>query len=117
MTTEQLAERYRELTIENCEIKSTMLGMENHNIMSLDLNLGGFGWGVSFGGYRIDGPDGMACLKELLKTLEVGKYEDLKGLYVRAANQGLGGKCLAVGHLMKDKWFSFEEFFERMKRR
>ena len=104
------------LEIENCRIKSTALGLENHNVMSMDLNLEGNGWGVSFGGFRIDGEYGMECLKELLNTLEVGKYEDLKGMYVRALNEGLGGRCLAVGHLMKDKWFSFKEFYDRMKR-
>ena len=26
-----------------------------------------------------------------------------------------GGKILRVGHLMKDKWFSFKDYFEQVK--
>lgn len=107
--------RQEDIEIENCKIRNTNLGLENHNIMSLDLHLEGDGWGVSFGGYRMDGAYGMACLKELLETLEVGKYEDLKGMYVRCVNTGLGGRCLAIGHLLKDRWFSFGAFFNAHK--
>lgn len=107
--------RQEDIEIENCKIRGTNLGLENYNIMSLDLHLEGDGWGVSFGGYRMDGAYGMACLRELLETLEVGKYEDLKGMYVRCVDNGLGGRCLAIGHLLKDRWFSFEAFFNAHK--
>ena len=112
MTLEELTRFIGYGKAENCRIRSTNLGLENHNIMSLDLNLEGDGWGASFGGYRMDGAYGMACLQELLETLEVGKYEDLKGMYVRSISEGLGGRCLAIGHLIKDRWFSFKHFFE-----
>ena len=98
--------------IENCQIVGTHLGFEYHNILTLDLTLEGDCWGVGFGGYRMDGPRGMDCLKELLETLEVGKYEDLQGMYVRMISEGVGGRCLAIGHLLKDRWFSFKKFFE-----
>ena len=111
LMSELLEFSHEDIEIENCKIRGTNLGLENHNIMSLDLHLEGDGWGVSFGGYRMDGAYGMACLRELLETLEVGKYEDLKGMYVRCVNTGLGGRCLAIGHLLKDRWFSFGAFF------
>lgn len=111
MTIEKLAINAEHAKTENCQIVGTHLGFEWHNILTLDLTLEGDGWGVGFGGYRMDGPRGMDCLKELLETLEVGKYEDLKGMYVRMISEGVGGRCLAIGHLLKDRWFSFEQFF------
>ena len=97
--------------VENSQITRTHLGFEEHNILTLDLTLRGSGWGIGFGGYRMDGPRGMDCLKELLETLEVGKYEDLDGMYIRAVLDGPNGKCIAIGHLLKDRWFSFKQFF------
>ena len=52
---------------------------------------------------------------ELMEALEVRNWEDLKGQYVRVVSQGWGGKITKIGHLIKDKWFSFEEFFEKYK--
>ena len=50
-----------------------------------------------------------------MEALEVRNWEDLKGQYVRVVSQGWGGKITKIGHLIKDKWFSFEEFFEKHK--
>jgi hypothetical protein len=47
-----------------------------------------------------------------MKTLEVESWEDLKGQYVRVEFEDRGGKILRIGHLMKDKWFSFKEYFK-----
>lgn len=115
LKSELLEFKQEDIEIENCKIKGTNLGLENNDIMSLDIYLESDGWGASFGSYRMDGAYGMACLRELLETLEVSKYEDLKGMYVRCIDTGLGGRCLAIGHLLKDRWFSFEAFFNAHK--
>lgn len=47
-----------------------------------------------------------------MKTLEVESWEELKGQYVRVEFEGWDGKILRIGHLMKDKWFSFKEYFK-----
>jgi hypothetical protein len=47
-----------------------------------------------------------------MKTLEVESWEELKGQYVRVEFEDGGGKILRIGHLMKDKWFSFKEYFK-----
>ena len=39
----------------------------------------------------------------------------LKGKYVRVEIEGWGGKILRIGHLMKDKWFSFKDYFDEVK--
>ena len=50
---------------------------------------------------------------ELLSTLEVNQWEELEGQYIRVKTEKQ--KIVAVGHLIKDKWFSFEEFFNGEK--
>ena len=97
--------------IENCQISRTSLGYEDVGVMTLMITVKGDGWGCGFGGYRMDGANGMACVKDILETLKVGTYEELKGQYVRVITEGIGGRCLAIGHLIEDRWFSFKQFF------
>ena len=109
--------------IENVKITSTQLGYEDHGIFTCNLILDGYGWGCSFGGYALDTYNkeqkqrvatiqGFQAIIELMKALEVKNWEDLKGQYIRVEHQGWGGKITKVGHLIKNKWFSFEEFFK-----
>lgn len=110
----------------NVKICDTKLGYEDHGIFTCELLLEGDGWGCWYGGYvldeynkelneRIATRQGFQAIIELMKTLEVDKWEDLKGKYVRVEGQGWGGKITKIGHLIKDKWFSFKEFFEDKK--
>lgn len=108
----------------NGKITSTRLG-EEHGCLSASLTIEGAGWGCGFGGYCLDhwcakagehsSSDGYGAIIELMKTLEVDSWEDLKGQYVRVESEGWGGKILRIGHLMKDKWFSFKEYFKIVK--
>ena len=50
-----------------------------------------------------------------MKTLEVESWEELKGKYVRVEIEKWGGKIVKIGHLMKNKWFSFKDYFEQVK--
>ena len=80
----------------------------------------------TFGGYCLDhwfaetgehhSSDGYGVIIELMKTLEVESWEELKNKYVRVEIEGWGGKILRIGHLMKDKWFSFKDYFEQVKK-
>lgn len=108
----------------NGKITYTKLG-EEHGCLTTNLVVEGDGWGCGFGGYCLDhwcakvgghsSSDGYGAIIELMKTLEVDSWEDLKGQYVRVESEGWGGKILRIGHLMKDKWFSFKEYFEAVK--
>lgn len=51
-----------------------------------------------------------------MKTLEVDSWEQLKGQYVRIVSKGWGEKIDKIGHLMKDKWFSFKDYFEQVQK-
>ena len=112
-----------EKRIENVVIKSTMLGTQDHGIMTFMLYLEGDGWGCGFGGYCLDTYDpivkdrvgvasGLQAIMEVLKTLEVERWEDLKGKFIRCEIGGIGDGITKIGHLMKDKWFSLKDFFK-----
>lgn len=104
----------------NARIKSTKLGKE-YDCLTADLTIEGDGWVCVFGGYCLDRWSGYSCsdgygaIIELMKTLEVESWEELNGKYVRVEIEGWGGKILRIGHLMKDKWFSFKEYFDAVK--
>lgn len=112
------------IEIENCKIANVYFGFEEHGILTLNLVLEGDCWGVVFGNCRMDGnnvngpdyPNGMDVVKDLLNTFEVKSLDELEGSYCRCINEGLGGKALAIGHITKNRFFSFEESFARPKK-
>lgn len=72
----------------NAKIKSTMLGYEDHGILTCFLMLEQDGSGQGFGGYRLDAPHNKPSIftdfwiKKILWVVGVDKWEDLKGKYV-----------------------------------
>lgn len=99
--------------IENAVITGTMLGLEGHGIMSSFIYLDFDGGGVGFGGYVLGGESGIAYIEEILNVVGVEKWEDLKGKHVRVDSEGIGGKALGIGNIIKDKWLYHEEFFKK----
>ncbi len=102
---------------ENAVIESTMLGLEDHGIMTcfLYLNYGGSCQG--FGGYaldiwnkeadrRIGTAYGAEFIARVLATVGVEKWEDLAGKHIRARHDWT--KVHAIGHIIKDQWFDPE---------
>lgn len=109
----------------NAKITKTKLG-EGHGCFTADLCIEGDGWGCVFGGYCLDhwysdagkhhSPDGYGAIIELMKTLEVESWEELNGKYVRVEIEGWGGNVIKIGHLLKNKWFSWKDYFEEVKK-
>lgn len=109
--------------IENAQITGTKLG-EEHGCLTAEIFLEGDHWSCAFGGYCLDhwfaetgehhSSDGYGAIIELMKTLEVESWEELKGQYVRVESEGWGGRIIRIGHLLKDNWFSFEEYFKKV---
>lgn len=108
--------------IQNAEIKSTMLGYEDHGILTwfLHLNFGGSGQG--FGGYAMDSysktkekriPSEIlgVHLQQILEVVGVEKWEDLEGKHVRIKREeGWNGKIIALGNFLEDKWFNPSDY-------
>ncbi len=114
-------------TIQNAQIRRTFLGTEDHGIFTWYITIEGPAWGTSYGGYALDEPqrengkfvrrygtgDGLETIKRVLDTLEVESWEKLPGTFVRAKSEDT--QMVAIGHLLKDQWFSLKDFFEKRK--
>lgn len=112
----------REVKIENGRITSTYLG-EEHGCLTANLTIEGAGWGCGFGGYCLahwqdcqKPNNGAGAIVALLKALDLDRWEQLSGTYVRVKTEGWGTEILAIGHIMKDQWFSFKDYFEAAKK-
>lgn len=106
----------------NAKIISTMLGKEDHGIMTFSLTMEFEGGVQGFGGCslddysktkkkRIGAAYGMQLIMELLDTLECSTWEDLDGRLVRIKADRM--KIYAIGHILKDQWLDIDEFFKR----
>jgi hypothetical protein len=93
----------------NAQIESTMLGYEDHGILTCFLMLKQKGSSQGFGGYRLDAPEGYGIytdfwIKRILEVVGVGKWEDLEGKYVQVRGEEFG-TIAAIGHITDDIWF------------
>ena len=102
--------------IKNAKITDTMLGREDHGIMTFMLYLEWGGSVCGYGGYAIDQYDrnkekrvfsasGLEAISKILEVVGVKTWEDLKGKYIRIEDNGWG-----------EKWFNIREFFEKNKK-
>ena len=108
----------------NAQITSTWLG-KIHGCLTAELFVECANGAWRFGGYCLDNwyastgehdsNDGYGAIIELMKTLEVSSWEELKDRYVRVETDEWGDKVLKIGHIIKNQWFSFEEYFEKVK--
>lgn len=107
----------------NAKITNVSLSMRDHGCLTFNITLDGDGIGCVFGGYVLGhgyvgakefkgSAAGMECLMHIMDTLEVDRWEDLKGQYVRVRDGGWGSSVTCIGHIIKDKWFDVKEFFE-----
>ncbi len=112
----------------NARIESTHLGMEDHGFFTFYLMLDYGGSGQGAGGYCLDiwnddeNSKGDAnqlaksflIIKEIMKTVGVEKWEDLKGKHIRVKAEH--AKVYEIGHFLKDKWLNFEDFFKDLQK-
>lgn len=94
----------------NAIIESTMLGIEDHGMMTCFIYLKQESMNQGFGGYRLDAPNnegselGTFWVKRILETVGVYQWEDLKGKHVRVVGKNFG-YIEGIGHIIEDKWF------------
>lgn len=109
--------------IKNAIIESTMLGREDHGIMTFMLFVK-FDSCVScgVGGYSLDqyDPDtktrvfkakSMEVISKILDVVGADSWEKLPGKYIRFEDNGWGSRITKIGNIIEDKWIDFEEFF------
>lgn len=107
------------MRIENARIESTMLGIEDHGLMTCLLHLEFGGGAQSFGGYDLstDHWSGVEFVRRILEAVGVSKWEDLKGKLVRVKRPDGNGPILSIGHILENRWFEPDELFSELKKR
>lgn len=104
----------------NAQIESTMLGYEDHGILTCFLMLKQKGSSQGFGGYRLDAPKdkqsimGTFWIKRILEVAGVSKWEDLSGKFVRVEGEDYG-TITGIGHITDDVWFYPKKEIEALK--
>ena len=112
------------MEIKNAKITDTSITMADHGCLTFWILLEGGSWGCGFGGYCIgkgylgakefaaENGDGLVAMMEIMDTVGVEKWEDLKGKYVRCEIKW-GDGITKIGNILKDRWFDIHEFFDR----
>ena len=111
--------------IKNARIQSTMLGREDHGIMTFMINISSDGFYCGVGGYCLDRFDSakqtrvfraesMEAISKVLEVVGVDKWEDLPGKYIRFEDNG--SIITKIGNIIEEKWFDIREFFGNLKK-
>lgn len=112
--------------IENAKITSVSISMADHGCLTFTIYIEGDGWFCSFGN-RVAGHgcldsnywdatgSSLVAIMKILDTVGVETWESLEGSYIRVESNGWGGKVKKIGHIIRDKWFDIDEFFEQIK--
>lgn len=110
--------------ISNARITSTMLGREDHGIMTFMIYIDACNISCGIGGFcldeysndikaRIFRVESMEAISEILDVVGVDKWEDLPGKYIRFEDNGWGSTITKIGNIINDKWFDMREFFRK----
>ena len=110
------------MEIKNAKIYSTMLGRDDHGIMTFMIYINADVFTCGVGGYYLDEFDSatqtrvfraesMEAISKVLEVVGVDKWEDLPGKYIRFEDNGWGSKTTKIGNIIADKWFDLKEFF------
>ena len=92
----------------NAVIEDTMLGFEDHGFLTFFLHLDYGGSGQGAGGIILSGAYTDHYIREILKTVGVEKWEQLKGKHVRAKHEHW--RVFAIGHIIKDQWMEIGDW-------
>ena len=108
--------------IKNARITSTMLGREDHGIMTFMIYISAEGITCGVGGYCFDEFDpakhtrvfrakSMEAISKVLEVVGVDKWEELPGKYIRFEDNGWGSIVTKIGNIIDDKWLDMRKFF------
>lgn len=109
--------------IKNARIAATMLGREDHGIMSFAIYIEfDSGMCCGIGNYELDEWDpkvkarvskskSIEVISKILDVVGVKTWEDLPGKYIRFEDNGFETFVTKIGNIMEDKWLDFKEFF------
>jgi len=97
--------------IKNYKSHKTMLGIEDHGLLTFVITLVSGAVSQGFGGLGLDAIDeAPQAIRKLLETVGVNKWEDLPGKYVRAKTYDDNLVIRSIGNILEDKWFDLTEW-------
>ena len=113
------------MEIKNAKISSTMLGREDHGIMTFMIYIDACDLACGVGRYCLDEfnpatqtrvfrSESMEVISKILEVVGVDKWEDLPGKYIRFEDNGFGSNVTKIGNIIDEKWLDFEEFFGKV---
>ena len=113
------------MKIKNAKISSTMLGREDHGVMTFMIFINADGFNCGVGGYCLDEfnsatqtrafrAKSMEVISKILEVVGVDEWEDLPGKYIRFEDNGLGSTVTKIGNIIEEKWLDLEEFFGKV---
>lgn len=116
------------MEIRNAKITDTMLGREDHGILTFYIHIHFLGGTCGIGGYALDEYDkeagyrvfkaaSMEAISEILYTVGVDSWEDLPGKYIRFKDNGWGSSIDEIGNIVEEKWFNIRQFFQEKQSR
>lgn len=108
--------------IKNARITSTMLGREDHGIMTYMIYIDADVFSCGVGGFALDEysknikarifrAKSMEAISKILDVVGVTQWENLPGKYIRFEDNGWGSTVTKIGNIIDDKWFDMKEFF------
>lgn len=113
------------MKIKNAIICSTMLGREDHGLMTFMIYIIADGFTCGVGGYCLDDFDpatqtrvfraeSMEAISKVLEVVGVDKWENLPGKYIRFEDNGCSSTVTKIGNIIEEKWFDMKEFFGKV---
>lgn len=110
--------------IKNAKIRSTMLGREDHGIMTFMIYIDTDEFSCGIGGFSLDTYDkdtktrifrakSMDAISKILEVVGVDKWEDLPGKYIRFEDNSRSSIITKIGNIIDNRWFDMREFFEK----
>lgn len=99
----------------NATITAARLGFEDHGLPSSMICWETEGAGGGFGGLHLGGPAMAIWVTRILGLFGYEDWSQLKGTHIRVRAQGIGGRTLAIGHIIKDKWVTMDELQVEMR--
>jgi hypothetical protein len=110
------------MEIANAKIDRTFLGIEDHGIFTFILYLDYGGSGQGYGTHALDNFDkklearvgtafGCEFIMQVLQTVGVYSWEELKGKHIRVKRDDF--KIYAIAHILKNNWLDAEELVKK----
>ena len=119
-----------EIVITNAKIDDVKIGFDRGVFLTIWLYLDYGGTHQGYGGYVFNepirdaddkflgreatGPEFGIAVQNIMKTFDVEDFSKLVGQVIRVKREDeWSGTILAVGHALKEQWFSFQELWPK----